>query len=165
MNRRILKNFNLFVDGIGQAGRIEEYTPPEFVKVTEDFRAGGMDIPVPIELGMEPMEVSFKLVDYNETLLKKVADRSIPLTARGALEDSATGKTIAVVQTMRGMITKFSSGTWKPGEKALLEITAKITAYKEEHDGAVLIEIDAENMIRNIDGVDLLAPVRDALKL
>lgn len=165
MNRRILKNFTLSVDGIGQAGKIEEYSPPEFTKITEDFRAGGMDTSVPVELGMETLEVSFKLFDYNERLISRVAQRSVPLVARGGLEDSATGETIAVTQTMRGMITKLSTGTWKSGEKTLMEVTAKLSAYKEEHNGKVIIEIDVENMIRNIDGIDLLEPVRNALKI
>ncbi len=165
MNRRVLKNFTLSVDGHGQAGRLEEYSPPEFAKITEDFRAGGMDIAVPVELGMEPMEVTFKLFDYNKTLLTRFKDKSIPLVARGGAEDSATGEVIAVTQTMRGMITKIGSGTWKPNDRAILEITAKLTAFKEEHDGEVVIEIDAENMIRNIDGQDVLAGVREALKL
>ena len=63
MSRRVLKNFTLSIDGIGQAGKLEEYTAPEITRITEDFRAGGMDIAVPVDMGMEPMEVTL-LFDY-----------------------------------------------------------------------------------------------------
>jgi P2 family phage contractile tail tube protein len=38
---KILKNFNLFVDGRGYAGRAEEVTPPKLTIKTEELRAGG----------------------------------------------------------------------------------------------------------------------------
>ena len=47
---KILKNFNLFVDGRGYAGRTEEVTPPKLTIKTEELRAGGMDAPISIDL-------------------------------------------------------------------------------------------------------------------
>lgn len=38
---KILKNFNLFVDGRGYAGKAEEVTPPKLSLKTQEF--GGMD--------------------------------------------------------------------------------------------------------------------------
>lgn len=51
--RDILKNFNLFVDGRGYAGNVSEYTPPNLAVQTEDHRAGGMDAPIALDMGME----------------------------------------------------------------------------------------------------------------
>ena len=53
---KILKNFNAFVDGRGYAGRIDEISLPKLSIKTEEHRAGGMDIPVAIDMGMEKLE-------------------------------------------------------------------------------------------------------------
>ena len=53
---KILKNFNLFVDGRGYAGKAEEVTPPKLTIKTEEFRGGGMDVPAAVDMGMEKLE-------------------------------------------------------------------------------------------------------------
>ena len=53
---RVLKNMNLFVDGRGYAGRVDEIELPKLTLKTEEHRAGGMDVPVLIDLGMDKME-------------------------------------------------------------------------------------------------------------
>ena len=67
---KILKNFNLFVDGRGYAGRAEEVTPPKLTIKTEELRAGGMDAPISIDLGMEKLECGFSLVEYDPNLMQ-----------------------------------------------------------------------------------------------
>lgn len=52
----VLKNMNLFVDGRGYAGRVDEIKLPKLTLKTEEHRAGGMDIPVELELGMDKLE-------------------------------------------------------------------------------------------------------------
>ena len=51
--RDVRKNFNLFVDGKGFAGQIEEFTPPKLTLKTEEFRAAGMDAPIELTMGLE----------------------------------------------------------------------------------------------------------------
>ncbi|MFW8594927.1 phage major tail tube protein [Cribrihabitans neustonicus] len=51
--RNILKNFNLFVDGRGFAGELGDYTPASPSVAAEEYRAGGMDGPTDIDMGME----------------------------------------------------------------------------------------------------------------
>ena len=69
----ILKNFSLFCDGRGYAGECEEITPPKLTFKTDEFRNGGMDAPVAIELGMEKLEASFSLTKYDADVLKPVS--------------------------------------------------------------------------------------------
>ena len=165
--RDVLKNINLFVDGRGYAGQIDEYNPPDLTLVTEDYRAGGMDAPVALDMGMEPLETSFSLIAYDRDVLALfgVAEgNSVPFTARGALE-SYDGTVTSVVHKMRGKITQISRGTWAPGQKPQLQITMRLDYYQEEHGGILVHEIDVENMTRVVNGVDRLAQVRAALGL
>jgi len=161
----VLKNFNLFVDGRGYAGNVDEYNPPDLTLVTEDHRAGGMDAPIRLDMGMEALEASFVLSDYDPDVLALfgVAEgNSVPFTARGALE-SYDGTVTAVVHNMQGKITSLARGTWTPGSKATLTVTIALKYYKETHGDTVIHEIDIENMVRTVNGTDRLAEIREAL--
>ena len=46
-----LKNFNLFNDGQNYIGQVAEVVPPKLTAKMEEWRGGGMDIPVDIDLG------------------------------------------------------------------------------------------------------------------
>jgi len=165
--RDVLKNFNLFADGRGYAGQGEEYTPPALSLVTESFRGGGMDAPVPIDMGMEALSASFTLLSYDANVLALwgvTEGNWVPLTVRGAAE-GFEGTTRAIAHHMRGRITQIDSGTWQPGQKMPLSITMGLVYYKCTIDERTIHEIDIENMIRVVDGVDRLAAQREALGL
>lgn len=161
----VRKNLNLFVDGRGFAGQIEEFTPPKLVTKVEEFRAGGMNAPIDLDMGMEKMEADFTLVQYSADVLALFglsAGNTVPLVAREALE-SFDGTVTPVVHTMRGRIREVDAGTSKPGEKASLKFMMTLTYYKLQHGSRVVQEIDIPNMIHVIDGVDRLAAQRAAL--
>ena len=163
--RDVLKNINLFVDGRGYAGQLQDYTPPVLTVQTEDFRAGGMDSAEAMDMGMEPLESSFNLISYDRDVLAQfgVAEgNEIPFTARGALE-SVDGTVKQVIHKMRGKITSIDSGTWQPGKMSPLAVTMRLNKYSLEHDGEVIHDIDIRNMVRIINGTDRLAEIREAL--
>lgn len=165
--RDIVKNMTVSVDGRGYAGNVDEYTPPPLTLVTEDYRGGGMDAPVALDMGMEPLETSFVLSAYDRDVLALfgVAEgNQVPFVGRGALE-SYDGTVKASVHTMRGKITSIDRGTWTPGTKAAMTVTMRLDYYREEHDGQVIHEIDIENMIRTVNGTDRLELIRTALSL
>lgn len=161
----ILKNMNLFVDGRGYAGQIEEYTPPVLSIKTEDFRAGGMDTSIALDMGMEKLEASFALASSAADImvLFGVAEgNQVQFTARGALE-SFDGKVTPVVHTMRGKIRQIDQGNWKSGEKPQHKYTLDLTYFKAQQGSTVIHEIDVENMVRIVNGVDRLSQIRTAI--
>lgn len=163
--RDVLKNINAFVDGRGYAGQVEELNPPKLALKTEEFRAGGMDAPIEITMGMEKLEASFSLISYDRDVLSLfgVAEGvAVPFVFRGALE-SFDGSVTAVVHTMRGKIREIDPGTNKAGDKPSLKVSMALSYYKLQHGSRTIIEIDVENMVRTINGVDALAKVRTAL--
>jgi P2 family phage contractile tail tube protein len=165
--RDVLKNLNLFVDGRGYAGQIDEYNAPDLAIVVEDYRGGGMDAPVAIDMGMEALETSFALIAYDADVLALfgIAEgETVPFTARGALE-SFDGTVKPVVHQMRGRITRVARGTWAPGQKPTLTITMRLDFYSEQIDGVTINEIDVNNMVRIVNGVDRLAAQRAAIGL
>ena len=161
----ILRNMNMFVDGQGYAGRVDEVIPPKLTIKTEEFRAGGMDGPIEIDQGMEKMETTLTASGVDLTLLQRwglMQGEALPVTLRGALR-SEDGTVRAVVINLRGRIKEVDWGTWKPGEKVPLKAMMAVTYYKCTLDGEVVHEVDMANMIRIVNGVDQLAQVRTAL--
>lgn len=163
--RDIRKNFNAFVDGRGYAGQADEFNAPKLALQTEEFRAGGMDLPIDVTMGMEKLVTDFSLKAYDRNVLALFGvteGARVPLVLREVLE-SFDGTTTAVVHTMRGKITELDPGTSKAGELPPLKVSMSLTYYKMQHGEQVVHEIDAENMVRTINGTDILAGFRNAL--
>lgn len=163
--RDVRKNLNLFVDGRGYAGQIIDFNAPKLTLQTEDFRGGGMDAPLKLTMGMEAMDTDFALLAYDKDVLALfgVAEGSaIPFVAREALE-SYDGTVTQVVHTMRGKITGIDPGTSKAGEVPELRLTMNLAYYKMQHGSTVVHEIDVENFVRIINGVDSLSSIATAL--
>ena len=164
---KVLKNMNLFVDGRGYAGRIDEIELPKLTLKTEEHRAGGMDLPVEIDLGMEKLEATLTLSDYDPELFKLyglVDNDSVAITVRGAIQ--AQGDTAKpVVINMRGGWRELDSGSWKPGDKSTVKIAVIANYYKLSIDGEELIEVDAINLVRKVNGTDQMEAIRSAIGL
>ena len=161
----ILKNMALFVDGRGFAGNVEELTLPKLTLKTEEFRNGGMDAPIEVEMGMEKLESEFTLTRFDKHALKLFGlapGQLTPLTIRGAVI-SDNGTQTPVVINLQGIVREMDLGNWKPGEKATLKMMLALRYYKLTHGGELIHEIDIPNMVRTIGGIDQLAVVRPAL--
>ncbi|WP_024972593.1 phage major tail tube protein [Ralstonia pickettii] len=160
-----LYNFNLFVVGTNLAGTATEVTPPKLKIKTEDYRGGGMDAAVKLDMGMEAMEASFSLVTLAPAVLKLFGlsdQNAFNGTFRGAFR-TTDGKTRRAVLVLRGMLYEIDPGSWKPGEKSESKYSVSVNYYKLEIDGRVWHEIDVLGCKRVIDGVDQLAEVRAAI--
>lgn len=163
--RDVRKNANLFFDGRGYAGQLVEFNPPKLTLKTEEYRGGGMDLPVDMTQGMEKLTTDFSLKCYDRYVLSWFGvseGNEVPFVVREALE-SFDGTVKAVKHTMRGKITEIDPGTTKAGESPDLKVSMTLSYYKLEHDGVVVHEIDAINMVRVIGGQDLLSQIRNAL--
>lgn len=164
---KVLKDVSLFIDGKGYAGNVEEFEPPKLAVKTEEHRAGGMDVPLEIDMGMEKLEATVSLSNADRDALKMFGlapGTLVPLTLRGSQEDEL-GDAESVVHTLRGKLKEVDWGTWKSGEKAPCKLMVALRYYKLEIGGETIHEIDAENMKRVINGVDQLEKRRAALGL
>lgn len=163
----IIKNFNVLVDGRGYAGEVNEFTPPQLSRTVERFRAGGMDASVPIDMGQEDMESTFSTPSMHAEVQKLWGmnqGASVPLVFRGALvSQDETVK--PVVYTMRGKIRIVNEGTISAGGVPSIAYTYDPIYFKKEIDGETVTEIDVENMICSVNGVDQLEQRRAAIGL
>ena len=163
---RILKNMNLFIDGTGYAGRIDELNLPQLATSTEEHRGGGMDAPIQVDMGMEAMEATFTLSDFDEdvhALFGLLENNEIPCTVRGSIQAQGSGEAQPVVANLRGGFKTFDPGTWKPGDKNTLTLTMAVRYYRLTINSVEVALIDIPKMIRTINGTDQLAQQRAQL--
>lgn len=152
----------------GYIGKAEELTLPKLAIKTEEWRAGGMDAPVEIDMGMEKLECSFTLGEYDADLLKLfgLSDaNAIRLKFTGSIEDEMGGAVTPVEVLINGRLRELDPGSWKAGDNATLKATVATAYYKLSIDNQEIHEIDVPNMVRKIDGVDLLEGRRKALQI
>jgi P2 family phage contractile tail tube protein len=123
-----------------------------------------MDVPAAVDMGMEKLEGSFSIVEYDPEVLKQfglVSGNQVQVTLRGALVDDKT--TTPMTISLRGMFTEVDMGNFKAGDLATLKCSIACRYYSLDIGGQKVIEIDVDNMVRNINGKDVLADIRSAL--
>lgn len=162
---RILKNMNLFVDGRGYAGRVDEIQLPKLTLKTEEHRAGGMDLPVEVDLGMEKLTAEITISDYDPEVFRlfgllDTADTQI--TVRGAVQAQGS-EAVPVVVNLRGGWKEIDPGTWKAADKSTLKVQLAANYYKLSIGGEELVEIDAVNLVRRVGEVDQMDAIRTAI--
>ncbi|ROS05672.1 hypothetical protein EDC56_1218 [Sinobacterium caligoides] len=161
---KVLKNFNLFVDGVGYAGIVDELSLPKLGLHTAEISAAGMDAPIDIDMGMKKLTCQFTLSEYDVNSISHFGlgdGAQVSLKIRGAL-DNEEGVTPMVV-TLHGAWSEVDFGKWKAGEKTSLKVNVSLRYYKLSIGGKDLVEVDVLNMKRIINGVDQLATTRDAI--
>ncbi|NAW56620.1 MULTISPECIES: phage major tail tube protein [unclassified Vibrio] len=160
------KYFGLYIDGRDKVGDVIDYTAPVLEVQTEDFRAGGMDMATPMDMGMAPMEAGWSMGEDPEVLALfgiKKDGKKIAVFVRSAIEDDETGRVRPVVEELRGKLTKVDPGTKSGGAFNANSYTMKLSYYRYEVNDEIIHEIDPPNLVRVINGVDQLAEYRRAL--
>jgi P2 family phage contractile tail tube protein len=163
-----LKNYNVFADGESFAGLATEVTLPKLTRKTEDYQAGGMSGPVASVLGLEKLEMPWKVAGFDKRLFTQWKSESVDgvlLRFAAALQDESTAGIEALEVVVRGVHTELDFGTAKVSEKLETSVTSALSYYKVTLGGQTVIEIDFVNMIEIIDGEDLAAAVRTAIGL
>ena len=163
---QVLRNMNLYVNGRSHAGVIGELILPKLKLKTEDFQAAGMDAPVELEMGMEKLEASATLHEYDATTYAMfgLTDGSkVNITARGALKQG--DKVVPVVVVMHGSWNEIDPGAWKVGQKVEQKINMNLEYYSLSIDNLPVVLIDIPNMKRIIGGKDALADIKAAIGL
>lgn len=163
---KALKHFNCFVDGTNYVGEIEEVVPPKLTRKMEEWRAGGMRMPVKADHGMEAMESELTAGGWLKELLKQFGNAKaagVMWRFTGATQTDDTGEYQSIEIFMRGRWEEIDPGTAKAGEKTEFKAKMALNYYRLVMDGEDVIEIDAINMIEKIGGADLMAQVRQIL--
>ena len=163
---RKLKNQNLFNDGVTYIGQVGEVTLPKLVSKFEDWRGGGMDAPIKVDLGQEGLEMETTCGGFMRDVFGQFAiarHNGVMLRYAGAYQRDDSGEVDAVEVVVRGRHEEIDPGKGKAGDDTEFKFKTACSYYKLSINGAVLVEIDVENMICIVNGVDRLADQRRAI--
>ncbi len=164
-----IKNFNVFIDGESYLGKAEQVTLPKLTKKMEEYRGGGMNAPVEIDMGSEKMEATFVLREFSREVLLNysiVDNAGVSLRFKAAAErDDVAEDFDAIEIVIRGRWREIDMGDLKSGDNSTMTVAVAVSYYKYIVNDEDLIEIDSVNMIEKIGGNDRLEKQREALDI
>lgn len=163
---RKLKNFNLFNEGESYLGRIAEIVLPKLTAKMEEWRGGGMNAPIDIDLGMEKLTMEWTCGGYEKQVLTQygaLRHDGVGLRFAGGLQGEDEESVHAVEVVVRGRHSEIDFGTAKAGDDTAKKITSTLSYYRLSIDGEVLVEIDVIGMRAVFGGTDRLEGMRTAL--
>ena len=157
-----IKLMDLFNEGNSYLGQTGEVTIPKLVRKLEDWRGGGMNGNVKIDLGLgdDTTEFNWKLGGIDELILEQFGAQTVDaimLRFNGSYQRDDTGATSALEIVVRGRHEEIDFGNQKQGDDTETSIKTIWSYYKLSIDGVNKIEIDIPNMIEIVNGVDLMA--------
>jgi P2 family phage contractile tail tube protein len=163
---RKLKNLMLFNTGLAYIGEVGSFTCPKLARKLEDWRGGGMDTGVKVDMGGEMLEAEWSCGGPMRDVLRQfgavgVADVQLRFVGAYQNDDSGTVDSIEIV--LQGRHEEIDMGEAKPGEGGEFKVKTQCAYYKLSWNGVTEIEIDALGMVMIVGGVDRLAEIRDAL--
>jgi hypothetical protein len=163
---RKLKSLNLFNEGLSYLGLVASVTLPKLTRKLEDWRGGGMDGTVKIDMGAEPLELEFTTGGPMRDVLRQYGLTSISgafLRFAGAYQDDGTGSVDTVEITVRGRHEEIDMGEAKPGEGGEFKVKSALTYYRLDWNGVTEIEIDVLNGAFIVGAIDRMAEIRAAV--
>ena len=164
---RKIKAFQLFVDGIGYVGEVEEATNPKLTRKMEEYRSGGMQGPIDIDLGQEKAEMEITFGEYAEAVMKTwgICDhKGVKFRMMAAAErDDEQCEVTPIEIVVHGRIAEIDQGNWKGGDSSTMKIKVSVGYYKYTSNGEDIVEFDLENLILVVGGKDLMAKKRAAI--
>ena len=163
---RKLTHFATFVDGTNYMGEMPEVTLPTLTRKMEEYRGGGMNGPIDLDMGQEKMEAELKGAGWLKDIAKKWGSHrhdAVMIRFAGALNDDESEGWTPVEVVMRGRLSEIDPGSSKAGDTTERTYKYVLTYYKEVVDGQEEMEIDLVNMVETVNGTDRLAEVRAAL--
>lgn len=163
-----LKDLNLFGNGDNWQGLVDTLTLPTLARKMEEWRGGGMDAPVDIDLGMEKLTFEWTIGGLVPAIFDNFGTNRLDadlLRFEGFYERDDVGQTSAVTVVVRGRHQQIAMGDAKTGDNTAHQITTTCSYYKLEIDGATVIEIDVPGLVFKVNGEDRYAERRKALGL
>ena len=149
------KELNIFVDGEGFLGTIEDVKYPS-VKTKKDVVNG-----VVVDSGLlDVLEFEATLNIASATIYKKASNKSITLNGKTSyIENNVEKKMLATF----GGFMDAELDTLKAGDNMKTKIKMQLNVYILSLGGDEVYNIDLPNMIAKIGGVDIYESTRSAV--
>ena len=138
-------------------------TLPDFEPSSETVTGAGIlgeiDDPTVGYFGNQELEIPFRLLD-KETADMMDMTKAVQLEIRGAQQTTNTEGDIEF-RPMRGRGGKLTTGKVKAGSSMDTKITLTTLYILIEVDGKTVVELDKLNEVYKVNGVDVLAKIKE----
>ena len=160
--RNILRGQNLFVEGIGNIGKVGDLeTPKVEFEMAEDGNMGRK-----VDTGLlKPLEAKFTIYSVNPILYAAVGKR-LGDTASFVIKASVVDGNVQkqVLYEVTGQVSsQEQEGTKEAGKEAGIILDVAVTAYKLEINGTEVYDIDTDRYICKLSGKDHYETLRQQI--
>lgn len=160
---RIIRNFNVFADGISYFGLAREAKLPDLKIMTAAHRGAGMDGPVAVDMGVEGLSAEITFAEWPPEILTSIGTIKRWVFRPAGRSDEGADQTNIV--TMAGLITEHGFGGLKAGDESLLKVKLDLRQFRLEQDNVVMWDVNLESGKRVVGGVDQNATLRRSMGL
>jgi P2 family phage contractile tail tube protein len=159
---RVIRKYNIYFEDDGWAGICSEVELPDLQIKSEDFRGGGMDMAIPIDMGMEIPELGFTMEEHSASILGKFGKADV-IGRFAAAQSNGNGSAVAYRVEFTGAFQQATLGTVSPGDKSPMKGTIKCRKLVITQGGAEIAYIDVLEVIRRIGGTDYLQTLKQMI--
>jgi P2 family phage contractile tail tube protein len=157
-----ITNANVYLNGVGLLGQVEEINLPEIKFMAAEHKALGMIGKVELTSGIDKMEYKIKWNSFYPDVLKTMGNpyKTVSMQVRGSLEGWEAGNRSSEKQItayLTAQVANFPGAAFKQHDNVEMESQMKCSYYKLEIEDIEIIEIDVMANIHRVDGQDLLA--------
>lgn len=160
---KLLKNFDLKVNGVSQGGRILEFTPPSITPTIMQVKAGRI-LPLSVIAGFDSnFKASIVMAEYS-TILQSLVGLDIPsiFIANGAVNDDGSTSYTSATVVMQGVVS-YTPATWKPGSMAKDKYDLTLSFF--QYVGAGSITMYADGHMYLVNGIDIIERIKNKIKM
>lgn len=162
-----INKYNVYNAGNRLLGMGDELTLPDFEASSETISGAGIlgeiDDPTVGYFSNQEMEIPFRVLD-NEAMDMMDMTKAVQLEIRGACQSTDAEGNIAfrpIRCAVRGRSKKLAGGKLKNGNPMDTSVTLTVLYILIEVDGSPVIELDKLNEVYKVNGVDMLAEVKE----
>ncbi len=157
------RGVTLTANGVGYAGELQEFDPPEIKEKLESYRGGNMAGEIELPVGFETMTASFVLSrhDANIHVMQAILGRKGIFVFRSVIDEF--GDKQAVKWVIDGRIKSTGYGTVKPGVVVNNKHEISVIRYLKTINDVPVEMVDFEAGEASFSGVDVLEAVRDLI--
>lgn len=162
-----INKYNVYNDGDRLLGMGDEMTLPDFEASSETISGAGIlgevDDPTVGYFGNQEVEIPFRVLDQEAVDMLDMT-KAVQLTVRGAQQTTNSAGDIEFRQmrvVIRGRSAKFSPGKVKAGAAMETKVTLTLLYILIELDGKSVLELDKFNEVYKVNGVDVLAAIKE----
>lgn len=155
----LLLNWSVYADGANYVGKTPKATLPKITAKMMEHYGAGMSAPVDIDTGkVEKMEFACEIDGIQKEIYKGFGKSNYPIILRAQIRNDA-GENESVIAEMRGNMSEVDPTDLEPDSKGNTNIKMSVNYYKLTIAGEVVVEVDAINGVRNINGKNQLVSI------